>query len=101
MKLYLAERLGAGESQALALAEELDADVVLIDDERAWEVARVKGITCLRSLELVLEAHRRELLDLGSAESRIIQLGKKRWISEEVLEAAMKQLKSGKLESRS
>jgi predicted nucleic acid-binding protein len=94
LKAYLAERLGAGESEALALAEELNADVVLIDDERAWEVARRKGIACLRSLELVLEAHRRQLLDMELAKSQIMQLGQKRWISEEVLEAAVKRLTS-------
>jgi predicted nucleic acid-binding protein len=94
LKAYLVERLGPGESEALALAEELNADVVLIDDERAWEVAGRKGIACLRSLEFVLEAHRRQLLDVELAKSRIAQLRRKRWISEEVLEAAVKRLKS-------
>lgn len=94
LKAYLAERLGAGESEALALAEEIKADIVLIDDERAWEVAGRNGIACLRSLELVLEAHRRQLLDLKEAHSKLMQLGTKRWMSEEVLEAASKQLKS-------
>lgn len=94
VKAYRAERLGAGESETLALAEELKADLVLVDDERAWEVARRKGIACLRSLELVLEAHRRQLLDVEEAEVKLMQLGNKRWISEEVLEVASRQLKS-------
>ena len=66
----------------------------MVDDERAWEVARRRGIACLRSLELVLEAYRRRLLDLEEAKGKLMQLGKRRWISEEVLEAALKQLKS-------
>jgi len=94
VKAYGAERLGAGESETLALAEEQKADLVLVDDERAWEVARRKGIACLRSLELVLEAYRWQLLDAEEAEAKLVQLGKKRWISEEVLEAALRQLKS-------
>jgi predicted nucleic acid-binding protein len=94
VKAYRAERLGAGESETLALAEELKADLVLVDDERAWEVARRKGIACLRTVELVLEAHRRQLLDVEEAEVKLVQLGKKRWISEEVLEVALRQLRS-------
>lgn len=70
VKAYRADRLGAGESETLALAEELKADLVLVDDERAWEVARRRGIACLRSLELVLEAHRRQLLDLEEAKGK-------------------------------
>jgi predicted nucleic acid-binding protein len=94
VKAYRAAHLGAGESETLALAEELKADLVLIDDERAWEVARRKGIACLRSLEFVLEACRRQLLDVEEAEIKLRQLGRRRWMSEEVLELALRQLKS-------
>ena len=94
VKAYRVERLGAGESETLALAEEQKADLVLVDDERAWEVARRKGIACLRSLEFVLKAQRRQLLDVEEAEAKLRQLGNKRWISEEVLEVALRQLKS-------
>ena len=94
VKTYRAERLGVGEAEALALAEELQADVVLVDDERAWAVAQRKGIAYLRSTELVLEAHRRRLLDTAMAESKLVELGRKRWISEAVLEVALRQLTS-------
>jgi predicted nucleic acid-binding protein len=92
VKAYRAERLGAGEAEVLTLADELQADVVLVDDERAWEVARQKGIAYMRSTELILEAHRRQLLDGKTAEEKLVELGKKRWMSGEVLEAAMSQL---------
>jgi uncharacterized protein len=36
-RTYRAERLGIGEAEALALAEELQGDVLLVDDERAWQ----------------------------------------------------------------
>jgi predicted nucleic acid-binding protein len=94
VRAYRAERLGMGEAEVIALAEELKADLVLVDDERAWEVAQRKGIAYLRSTELVLEAHRRQLLDAETAEVKLVELGKKRWISEEVLEVALRQLKA-------
>ncbi len=92
VKAYRTELLGAGEAEVLTLAEELQADVVLMDDERAWEVARQKGIASMRSTELILEAHRRQLLDRKTAEEKLVELGKKRWMSGEVLEAALSQL---------
>ncbi len=94
VKAYRSERLGAGESETLALAEEQKAELVLVDDERAWEVARRKGIACLRSLECVLQAHRRHLLDNQKAEEKLKQLGNKRWLSEDVLEVALTQLRN-------
>lgn len=93
-KAYRGERLGMGEAEVLALAEELKADLVLVDDERGWKVAGRKGIVYLRSTELVLEAHRRQLLDAETAEAKLVELGKKRWISEEVVEVALRQLKA-------
>ncbi len=73
MKAYGTELLGAGEAEVLTLAEELQADVVLMDDERAWEVARQKGIASMRSTELILEAHRRQLLDRKTAEEELVE----------------------------
>lgn len=94
VKAYRAERLGIGEAEALALAEELRADLLLVDDERAWETAQRKSIAYLRSIEFVLEAHRRQLLDAETAKGKLVELGKKRWMSEEVLEIALQQLKA-------
>ena len=101
VKAYRAERLGVGEAEALALAEELKADLVLVDDERAWEAAQQKGIAYMRSTELVLEAYRRQLLDTETAEAKLVELGKKRWISEEVLEVALRQLRTQQKEANS
>jgi predicted nucleic acid-binding protein len=94
VRAYRAERLGEGEAEALALAEELNAGLVLVDDEQAWETAQRKGIACLRSVELLLEAHRRQLLDAEAVRVKLVDLGKKRWLNEEVLEVALRQLKS-------
>jgi predicted nucleic acid-binding protein len=99
-KTYRAERLGMGEAEALALAEELQAEVLLVDDERAWVVAQRQGIAYLRSTELMIEAHRRGLLDTATAESKLVDLGRKRWISEAVLEVALRLLKTEAEEGR-
>jgi predicted nucleic acid-binding protein len=89
---YRAERLGRGEAEVLALAEEMQADLVLMDDERAWEIAQRRGLAYLRSTELVLEAHRLQRLDAETAREKLMALGRKRWMSEEVLEIALRRL---------
>ena len=92
VQAYRTQRLGAGESQVLALAEELKADIVLVDDERAWEVARSIGISYLRSIEVILEASRRQVLDAKTARVKLVLLHEKRWISEDVIRQALLQL---------
>jgi predicted nucleic acid-binding protein len=89
---YRSQRLGVGESEVLALAEELKADIVLVDDERVWEIARSIGISYLRSIEVILEASRREVLDKETARAKLVLLHEKRWISEDVIQQALLQL---------
>jgi hypothetical protein len=98
---YRAERLGRGEAEVIALAEELQADLVLVDDEQAWEVARREGIAYLRSTELLIEANRRQLLDTEMAEEKLVALGQKRWMSAEVLESALQQLQAQREDTKS
>jgi len=54
-------RLDAGEAEALALAEELDADVVLMDELAGREVARQCGFTVLGTLGILLRAKQQGL----------------------------------------
>ena len=51
--------LGGGEAEAIALAEELEARVVLLDDEQARNVAAEFGLTIARTLEVLLAGKRR------------------------------------------
>ena len=51
--------MGGGEAEALALAEELEARVVLLDDEQARNVAAEFGLTIARTLEVLLAGKRR------------------------------------------
>lgn len=55
----LRSSLDAGEAEAIALAEELRADVVLIDELAGRDVARQCGFTVLGTLGILLEAKQR------------------------------------------
>jgi predicted nucleic acid-binding protein len=51
--------LDAGEAEAIALAEEIRADVVLIDELAGRDVAQGSGLTVLGTLGILLEAKQR------------------------------------------
>jgi len=54
--------LGLGEREAMILAQELNA-TLLIDDRKAREVAEENGINCFGSLRVLKEAKDRKLID--------------------------------------
>jgi hypothetical protein len=54
-------RLDAGEAEALALAEELHADFVLVDELAGREVARQCGFSVLGTLGILLRAKQQQL----------------------------------------
>lgn len=54
--------LDAGEIDAIGLALELNADLVLIDERKATDVARSLGLTTIGVLGVLLEAKRGSLL---------------------------------------
>jgi len=54
--------LGLGEREAIILAQELNA-TLLIDDRKAREVAEENGINCFGSLRVLKEAKDRKLID--------------------------------------
>ena len=49
--------LGRGESEAISLAQEIKADVLLTDDRKARKAAARLGIHCTGLLGLVVQAH--------------------------------------------
>ena len=51
-------RLGAGEWEAIALAVELGAGAILIDDRPARRLAQAAGLNVIGTLGLLLEAKR-------------------------------------------
>ena len=57
------EELDPGESEALALALEIQADLVLIDENAGRSVARRLGLATIGVLGILLEAKHRGLVD--------------------------------------
>jgi predicted nucleic acid-binding protein len=63
--------LDLGELEAISLAEELQADVLLVDERRGREAAQVRGIKVTGTLGLLRDASKIGLLDLEEALSRL------------------------------
>lgn len=63
--------LGAGETEAIALAREIRADLLLMDDRRGVAVALQNGLTVTGTMGLLALAASRGLLDLASAFDRL------------------------------
>jgi predicted nucleic acid-binding protein len=59
--------LDIGERDALSLALELEADLVLVDDKAARTVAKDRGLTVAGTLAVIELASRRGLVDLHDA----------------------------------
>jgi predicted nucleic acid-binding protein len=60
--LSLTQDLGAGEAEAIVLAQELPADLLIVDERHAREKARRLGIPVIGVLGVLLEAKARRLL---------------------------------------
>lgn len=64
--LTMSARLDSGEAQAIALAKELLAEVILIDERKGRRVAQEHGLTTVGTLTVLEMAAERSLLDLKS-----------------------------------
>ena len=67
--------VGAGEREAIALALELKADLLVVDDKKARRVAQEHGITVAGTLGILRVAHDRGLVDLPSALGELVRRG--------------------------
>lgn len=65
--------LGAGEREALALATELSADALLMDDRDARQEASRLGVPVLGTLRVLVDASERGLAHLSTAFDRLRQ----------------------------
>lgn len=66
-------KLGAGEREAIALAEELVADLLLVDDAKARREAKGRGLTVTGTLAVLVTAAGRGLVNLPAAISALRQ----------------------------
>jgi predicted nucleic acid-binding protein len=60
-------RLGAGEREAISVARELRAELLLVDERKATKVAQRLGLHVVGTLNVLALAAERDLLELSSA----------------------------------
>lgn len=81
MLAELPMNLGAGEREAMALALETEADLVILDDQQGRQVARSKGMSVTGTVGVIIEARARSIVPSVRHEvDRLIEAGL--WISE-------------------
>lgn len=81
-------RLQAGEAEAIALARELHADAILLDEREGRAAALEQGLKVTGTIGVLEEAAARGLLDLPSALARLQQTSFK--VHPSLIQAALK-----------
>lgn len=82
----LRQDLGAGESEAIVLAREVNAAIVLMDERRGRAAATRLGLTCTGLVGILLEARRRGILPGSSGIAQELRDVAGFWISDELME---------------
>jgi predicted nucleic acid-binding protein len=67
--------LGSGEREAIAVALELKADLLLMDDRKGRRIAREQGIPVAGTLGVLRAAYERGLIELSDAITRLVRHG--------------------------
>ena len=85
-------KLGPGETEAIMLAHELNADLILIDERKGYKVAIARGLKVVSTLAILEEAGNQKLLDFEAALQQL-ESGTSFYVTEEVLQDARKRVK--------
>jgi predicted nucleic acid-binding protein len=85
-------KLGPGETEAILIAHELHADLILIDERKGYKIASARGLKVVSTLAILEEAASRKLLDFEIALER---LDKETtfYVTEEVLEDSRRRVR--------
>lgn len=85
--------LGVGESEAISLAMALRADVILLDDLAARDVAAAAGLKVAGTLGVLAQAHLRSWLDFETTLSKLRATNYR--ISDEAVERVRRKIRGG------
>ena len=78
------ENLDPGESEAILLAERIKADLVILDDRAARQIATKRGLKIIGLLGIVKDAAKSGLLDLETTFEQLQNVGF--WVAPNLLE---------------
>ena len=81
----LRQDLGAGESEAIVLARELQADVLLMDERLGRTAAKRLGLTVTGLVGILIEARQRGILADATALAEELKSSAGFWISDDLM----------------
>jgi predicted nucleic acid-binding protein len=92
-----ASGIDRGEAEVIALARDVGADRVIIDNAHARRAARSQGLPLRGTIGVLLEAASREQLTVPELELVIDEIKRRPefWISEQLCDAALKRVQAG------
>ena len=84
------ENMGRGERAAIVLARELDAELVVLDDEQGRTEARRHGLSITGSIGILIEAKERDVIASMRRElDRLVEEGL--WIDEQLYDRVLRE----------
>ncbi len=89
LAMSLRSRLGNGESDAIALAVELTADRIILDDRRARSAAKSLGLNVIGTVAVLVAARRQGLIpNLSDALEELVETGF--FVATDIIESALR-----------